>query len=235
MKLILEQTEKYDVIKESVKNSDGSTSMYITGPFLQAEKVNRNGRVYPERVLMNAVSKYQKDYISKNRALGELNHPEDPAVNPERAAILTTELTRDTESDKPGSAVYVMGKAKVLSTPVGKIVECLINDGVTLGVSSRGLGSVEKGRDGIAVIQENFTLTAAADIVHDPSAQNSFVKAMSEGFIQGVYEGVEYYMNEDGSIGKINMELEREKLLRARKEDLMEKQLKLFNKFLSSL
>ena len=140
-----------------------------------------------------AVQKYKKDYVNKNRALGELNHPAEPVVNPERAAIMTTELVKDKN--------FYVGKAKVLSTPMGKIVENLLGDGCTVGVSSRGLGSL-KPQNGTNVVQEDFMLTTAADVVFDPSAQSAFV--------EGVYEGKEWIM-ESGSLIEVDWEREREK------------------------
>lgn len=192
--------------------------MFIKGPFLQAEKVNRNNRVYPERVMDMAVEKYIEEYVEKNRALGELNHPAEPQVNPERAAILTTELTK--------SGIYYEGKAKVLSTPMGKIVENLLSDGVTIGVSSRGLGSLKPVK-GINEVQEDFVLTTAADVVFDPSAQAAFV--------EGVFEGAQWVMESTGVFKMIDPEEERDRLLRTKKRHLNEAKLKVFERFMREL
>lgn len=186
--------------------------------FLQAEKENRNGRVYPQQVMDKAVEKYQEDYINKNRALGELNHPAEPVVNPERAAILTESLDKD--------GIYYKGKAKVLSTPMGKIVENLLDDGVTVGVSSRGLGSLKPTRMGHNEVQNDFVLTTAADIVFDPSAQSSFV--------EGVYEQAEW-IYESGVFSRVDLDIERKKLLLAKKSELNEVKLNMFDKFLRDL
>jgi hypothetical protein len=195
-----------------------SKRLYIAGPFLQAEKVNRNNRVYPQHIMDAAVNRYIEDYVKQNRALGELNHPAEPMVNPERAAIMTTELKKD--------GIYYIGKAKVLSTPMGKIVENLLNDGVKIGVSSRGLGSLKSTREGINEVQSDFMLTTAADVVFDPSAQSSFV--------EGVMESCEWIM-ESGVLKPIELEEHRQMILRAKKKDLMEAKLKVFESFLKNL
>ena len=217
MKLIKEDIDfsEVSVVTESAAN--GRKTLHISGPFLQAEKVNRNGRVYPMKVMETAVQKYKKEYIDKNRALGELNHPAEPVVNPERAAIMTTALTKDKN--------YYVGKAKVLSTPMGNIVECLLNDGCRVGVSSRGLGSL-KSINGVNMVQDDFMLTTAADVVFDPSAQSAFV--------EGVYEAKEWIM-ESGQLIAVDWERERDKLMRAKKSELQETRLKLFEKFLKNL
>ncbi|MCG7944939.1 MAG: primosomal protein [Candidatus Thiodiazotropha taylori] len=216
MKLIREDIDfsEMEVITEEV---NGKKSLHITGPFLQAEKVNRNGRVYPQRVMDGAVQKYIKEYVKKNRALGELNHPAEPIVNPERAAIMTKSLRKEGN--------FYVGKAKVLSTPMGQIVENLLDDGVTIGVSSRGLGSL-KASNGINEVQEDFMLTTAADVVFDPSAQTAFV--------EGVYEAKEWIM-ESGSLRSIDMEQQRERLIKAKAAELRETKLALFENFLRNI
>jgi len=193
--------------------------MYIKGPFLQAEKVNRNNRVYPQAIMDKAVEQYTKEYIQANRALGELNHPAEPVVNPERAAIMTTELKKN--------GIYYEGKAKVLSTPMGKIVENLLDDGCTVGVSSRGLGSLKANpRDGYNEVQEDFVLTTAADVVFDPSAQSSFV--------EGVYEQAEW-IYESGIFRAVDLEEQRMRLLKAKRKDLMETKLQMFQALMNDL
>lgn len=218
MKLIREEAASRDmqVLSEGVGDKK---RLFITGPFLQAEKVNRNKRVYPQRIMDKAVEQYIKEYVERNRALGELNHPAEPQVNPERAAIMTTELKKD--------GIYYTGKAKVLSTPCGKIVESLLSDGCTVGVSSRGLGSLKMNpRDGINEVQEDFVLTTAADIVFDPSAQ--------EAFVEGIYEGAEW-IYESGVYRSVSFEEQRERLMKAKKRDLMEAKLDAFQSFLNQL
>lgn len=216
MKLIKEDITFNDleVITEAKKAGD---KMYIKGPFLQAEKQNKNGRIYPQYVMDKAVEQYKKDYIAENRALGELNHPAEPVVNPERAAIMTEDLTKD--------GIYYVGKAKVLSTPMGKIVENLLSDGVKIGVSSRGLGSL-KSRGSFNEVQEDFMLTTAADVVFDPSAQSSFV--------EGVFEQAEW-IYESGAFRQIDLEFARMQLLNAENKQLQETKLKIFKRFLSNL
>jgi hypothetical protein len=217
MKLIAEPT-LFENVKVLSEGKGIDKKLYISGPFLQAEKENRNGRIYPQSVMDGAVSKYKEEYIDKKRALGELNHPAEPVVNPERAAILTESLEQD--------GIYYKGKAKVLSTPMGKIVENLLDDGVTVGVSSRGLGSLKPTRMGHNEVQSDFVLTTAADIVFDPSAQSSFV--------EGVYEQAEW-IYESGVFSRVDLDIERKKLMLAKKSELNEVKLNMFNKFLRDL
>lgn len=171
MKILVERVDAQDteVLVEETKGGD--KRQYITGPFLLFNKQNRNGRVYSESVMDTAVKQYQKEYIDTNRALGEMNHPQALQVNPERACIKIESLKKD------GS--YYMGKAKVLSTPMGKILEALLNDGVKVGVSSRGMGSTIK-RGMITEVGNDFRMTTAADVVMDPSAHDAFVESIME-------------------------------------------------------
>ncbi len=217
MKLIAEPT-LFENVKVISEGKGSNKKLFISGPFLQAEKENRNGRIYPQSVMDGAVSKYKEEYIDKKRALGELNHPAEPVVNPERAAILTESLEQD--------GIYYKGKAKVLSTPMGKIVENLLDDGVTVGVSSRGLGSLKPTRMGHNEVQSDFVLTTAADIVFDPSAQSSFV--------EGVYEQAEW-IYESGVFSRVDLDIERKNLMLAKKSELNEVKLNMFNKFLRDL
>ena len=196
--------------------------MYITGPFLQAEKVNKNNRIYTEKVMDGAVDAYTNDYINEKRALGELNHPAEPVVNPERAAIMTESLSKTRASD----AVYYEGKAKVLSTPMGKIVENLLSDGVKIGVSSRGLGSLQPNREGYNMVGNDFILTTAADVVFDPSAQSSFV--------EGVFEQAEW-IYESGIWKQIDLDYQREILKRASAKELNKVKLEVFESFLKTI
>lgn len=181
MKLLTDIVTKTEVLAESV--SDGSKRLYISGPFLMHSKENRNGRIYSKKGMDNAVKKYIEEYVNTNRALGEMNHPPGRLqVDPERACIMTTELHPDGD--------YYYGKAKVLSTPLGKVLEALLNDGVRIGVSSRGLGSVSK-KNGKTLVGDDFMLTCAADVVHDPSVSSAFVQHLMEEreylLIDGVY------------------------------------------------
>ena len=169
MKLITETTENIELIKENV--ADGSSNYYIKGVFMQAEQKNRNGRIYPKDVLMNEVKKYNQDFVSGKRAFGELGHPEGPTVNLERVSHIITELYENGDN--------VMGTAKIMDTPMGKIVKNLLDEGAQLGVSSRGMGSLEE-KGGKKIVGKDFML-AAVDIVADPSAPNAFVDGIMEG------------------------------------------------------
>lgn len=218
MKLIREEASfnEMSVLTEGVGDKK---TLYISGPFLQSEKVNRNKRVYPQKIMDKAVEQYIKEYVEQKRALGELNHPAEPIVNPERAAILTTELKKD--------GIYHVGKAKVLSTPMGKIVESLLKDGVKIGVSSRGLGSLKQNpREGYNEVQEDFVLTTAADVVFDPSAQ--------EAFVEGIFEGAEW-IYESGVYRAVDFEEQRERLRKAKRHDLMEAKLAAWQSFLDTI
>ncbi len=221
MKLIKEDSSFNDM---SVLTEGKGTNkrMYITGPFLQAEKVNKNNRIYTEKVMDGAVDAYTNDYINEKRALGELNHPAEPVVNPERAAIMTESLSKTRASD----AVYYEGKAKVLSTPMGKIVENLLSDGVKIGVSSRGLGSLQPNREGYNMVGNDFILTTAADVVFDPSAQSSFV--------EGVFEQAEW-IYESGIWKQIDLDYQREILKRASAKELNKVKLEVFESFLKTI
>jgi len=158
------------LVKENVE--DGLPSNYfIEGVFMQSEKKNKNGRSYPNNILMKEVKRYNKEYVSKKRALGELGHPEGPTVNLDRVSHMITELYED------GNDVY--GRAKLMDTPMGKIVKNLIDEGVQVGVSSRGMGSLKK-KNGINEVQDDFMLSAV-DIVSDPSAPDAFVNGIMEG------------------------------------------------------
>ena len=169
MKLITEQIEGVEVITEQ---KNGKTNMYISGPFLQAEITNRNGRCYPFPILEREVKKYTDKYISSGRALGELGHPDGPTVNLDRASHLITSLKSEGNN--------FIGKAKVLDTPMGNIAKSLLDEGVKLGVSSRGVGSLVE-RNGIKYVGDDFMLSTAADIVADPSAPDAFVQGIMEG------------------------------------------------------
>lgn len=170
MKLITEEIEKVEVITESV---NGKKNLFIKGIFLQAEQVNRNGRVYRMPVMEREVKRYTEQYVNKGRALGELGHPDGPTVNLDRVSHKITELYRDGNN--------FIGKAQILSTPMGKIAESLLKEGVCLGVSSRGIGSLRETREGHKEVGEDFMLATAADIVADPSAPDAFVEGIMEG------------------------------------------------------
>jgi hypothetical protein len=175
MNLITEYTDhSVEVITEA--KDDGKKNYFIEGIFMQGDIKNRNGRIYPSATLEAEMGRYQKEFIETKRALGELGHPDGPQINGDRVSHLITEMRRD------GNDFY--GKAKILSTPMGEIVKSLLDEGVKIGVSTRGLGSVKAGKGGVMEVQSDFHLSTV-DIVTDPSAPNAFVN--------GIMENVEYY------------------------------------------
>ena len=177
MKLIREEIESVEFL---VEQKNGKKSMYIEGVFLQGNIKNRNGRMYPMETLRREVSRYSENHIQSGRALGELGHPEGPTVNLDRVSHKIVSLKE--------SGSNFIGKAKILSTPMGKIASSLIEEGVKLGVSSRGVGSLQQTKEGFAVVGEDFMLATAADIVADPSAPDAFVSGIMEGK-EWVWEG----------------------------------------------
>ena len=176
MKLIREEIESVEILTEE---KNGKKSLYIQGPFLQAEVVNRNKRFYPLETMCNEVARYNKSFTDKGRALGELGHPDGPSINLDRVSHKIDSLTQEGNN--------FIGKAQILSTPMGKIAESLLSEGVKLGVSSRGMGSI-KNVDGVNHVGEDFMLATAADIVADPSAPDAFVDGIMEGK-EWVWEG----------------------------------------------
>ena len=170
MKLISEHIEDVEYITEEKDN--GEKTYKIKGVFMQSEVKNRNGRVYPFKVLEKEVNRYNKDYVNENRAFGELGHPDGPTVNLERASHMITSLEPDGKN--------FVGQATILKTPMGKIVENLMDAGGKLGVSSRGMGSLVQ-KNGANYVKDDFYLATAADIVADPSAPNAFVQGIMEG------------------------------------------------------
>ena len=177
MKLITEEVSK---VKFIVEGKGAKKKMYIEGVFLQGDIKNRNGRMYPVSTLAKEVGRYNESFVKKGRALGELGHPDGPTVNLDRVSHKITELRQEGNN--------FMGKAQLLDTPMGKIAKSLIGEGVTLGVSSRGVGSLKEDRDGCKVVGEDFMLATAADIVADPSAPDAFVSGIMEGK-EWVWEG----------------------------------------------
>ena len=169
MKLIKEITETVNYITE---DSNGKKELHIEGPFLVAEKKNRNGRLYEYNTMKKEVARYTEEYINKHRAFGELGHPESPSINLDRVSHMITSLREDGNQ--------WIGKAKILDTPMGNIARSLIEGGAQLGVSSRGMGSL-KNVNGVNVVQPDFYLATAADIVADPSAPGAFVQGIMEG------------------------------------------------------
>ena len=216
MKLIREEIEKVEVLTENV---NGKKNLFIKGIFLQAEQVNRNGRVYRMPVMEREVKRYTEQYVNKGRALGELGHPDGPTVNLDRVSHKIVELQKEGNN--------FIGKAQILSTPMGKIAESLLKEGVSLGVSSRGIGSLRPTREGYNEVGEDFMLATAADIVADPSAPDAFV--------QGIMEGKEWIW--DGGIlrEKFAEQTQRRINTLVDQKRLEEHKLNLFNDFINSL
>jgi hypothetical protein len=179
MKLITELFEEMEYITEAKEN--GEKEHYIHGIFLQANRKNRNGRIYPLHIMENEVNRYMNDVVKHNRAYGELGHPQGPQINLDRVSHIITELRRDGDN--------FIGKAKLTDTPMGNIAKGLLKSGANLGVSSRGMGSLKPTKDGIMEVQDDFHLATAADIVADPSAPDAFVKGIMEG-VEWVYDAV---------------------------------------------
>lgn len=215
MKLIKEEIETAKYLIEEA--ADGKKHYFIEGIFLQAEKKNRNGRVYPKEILQREVARYTSNYIAQNRAFGELGHPDTPTINLDRVSHMITNL-------KEEGANYV-GKAKILDTPYGKIVKSLIDEGAKLGVSSRGLGSLRQ-RGDVNMVQDDFYLATAADIVADPSAPDAFVR--------GIMESKEWIL-ENGQFKEVDVERARKTLGEASRDDYENIKLRLFEKFISKL
>ena len=177
MKLIREEIESVEFL---VENRNGKKSMYIEGVFLQGNIKNRNGRMYPMETLRKEVGRYNENHVQSGRALGELGHPDTPTVNLDRVSHKIVSLKESGDN--------FIGKAKILSTPMGKIASALVEDGVKLGVSSRGIGSLKQTREGVNIVGDDFMLATAADIVADPSAPDAFVEGIMEGK-EWVWEG----------------------------------------------
>jgi|TARA_B100002019_G_scaffold183804_1_gene158606 hypothetical protein len=216
MKLIREEIEKVEVITEE---KNGKKLLYIQGPFLQTEQKNRNGRVYRRNVMEREVKRYTNEYVSKGRALGELGHPDGPTINLDRVSHKIVSL------EQKGNDF--IGKAQILSTPMGKIAESLLKEGVCLGVSSRGIGSLRQTREGYSEVGEDFMLATAADIVADPSAPDAFV--------EGIMEGKEWVWEGGILRERIAEQTKRRINTLVDQKALEEHKLSLFNNFLSNL
>ena len=217
MKLISEYND-YQMSPVIIEeNEKGQKEYFIEGVFMQSEIKNRNGRVYPKEIMEKEVNRYRKEFVEKDRAFGELGHPEGPTINLDKVSHLITSLEEDGNN-------YV-GRAKILSTPNGQIVRNLIDDGAKLGVSSRGLGSLEE-KGGAQYVKGDFQLATAADIVADPSAP--------EAFVEGIYEGVEWIMS-NGILKAVDSESMRTQLRGAKLNKLEETKLNLWKRFVESL
>ena len=216
MKLITEEVAR---VKFIVEGKGAQKKMFIEGTFLQGEIKNRNGRMYPINTLAKEVHRYNESFVKKGRALGELGHPEGPTVNLDRVSHKITSLVQEGNNFK--------GKAQLLSTPMGKIAQNLIGEGVTLGVSSRGVGSLKEDMRGCKVVGEDFMLATAADIVADPSAPDAFVSGIMEGK-EWIWEGgILREQLAEKTQKRINTLVDQRKL--------EEHKLNLFNDFLSNL
>jgi hypothetical protein len=214
MKLIREDVNEVQYITEE---KNGQKSLYIVGPMLVADEVNRNQRLYGKDILAREVARYNEEYISKNRAFGELGHPDTPSINLDRVSHMTVSLKED------GSRF--IGKAKILGTPMGKIAEALINGGGQVGMSSRGLGSLKE-QNGIKIVQDDYYLATAADIVADPSAPGAFA--------QGIMEGKEWVWN-NGIVKEVDIYQYHQQMKRAKQQQIEEISLRIFENFLSKL
>ncbi len=220
MKLISEQwADDVDYLVEEDPKT-GKKNMFIKGIMLQTEVKNKNGRIYPLEVMEKEVERYNKEYIQQKRAYGELGHPEGPTINLERTSHLIESLEQDGKN--------FVGKAKILSTPMGEIVKNLLSDGARLGVSSRGMGSLKASntKGGAQMVQSDFQLATAADIVADPSAPDAFV--------DGVMEGVEWIWD-NGVIKAQKIEDYKNEIRRAKSQKLQETKLNVFKSFLENL
>ena len=214
MKLITETIEDVQVITEG---KGDSKKLYIEGVFLQSELKNRNGRMYPFSVLQKEVNRYNEEYIKTSRALGELGHPDGPTVNLDRVSHRIVSLAED--------GTNFRGKAQILDTPMGKIASSLLGEGVKLGVSSRGMGSIDK-REDVNVVMDDFMLATAADIVADPSAPDAFVN--------GIMEGKEWAWD-NGILKETKVAKYHSYMNNATRKNLEERTLRVFEDFLSGL
>ena len=214
MKLITETIEDVQVLTEE---RNGKKDYKIKGVFMQADIKNRNGRIYPVETLAKEVRRYRKEFIEKKRAFGELGHPDGPTVNLERVSHMITSL-------KPEGKNFI-GEAKVMDTPYGKIVKNLIDEGAVLGVSSRGMGSIQQ-QGGRNMVGKDFYLATAADIVADPSAPDAFV--------EGIMEGKEWVWD-NGMLKSVTVEQYKSEIQKAKREELAEVKSKVFANFMSKL
>ena len=214
MKLITETIENVQILTEE---RDGKKLLYIEGVFLQSELKNRNGRMYPFDVLNNEVERYNEENVKSKRALGELGHPDGPTINLDRVSHRITSLRAEGNN--------FIGKAQILDTPMGQIAKSLLGEGVQLGVSSRGMGSIEK-REDTSVVRDDFMLTTAADIVADPSAPDAFVN--------GIMEGKEWVWD-NGILKESKVDKYQRYINGAPRRELEERTLKVFEDFLGKL
>ena len=216
MKLIRENIEEVKYITEASEN--GKKNLYITGPFLVYDKPNKNNRVYSKDTLSKEVSRYNEEFVKTNRALGELGHPDTPTLNLERVSHKIISLEDNGEA--------FIGKAMILETPYGQIVKNFIDSGVNLGVSSRGMGSLMQTKEGYNLVQDDFRLATAADIVADPSAPGAFVN--------GIMENKEWLFV-DGRFVEADIDSAKKQIRQASRKDLERVALNLFENFIRKL
>jgi len=216
MKLITELNEE---VKYLVEEKEGKKNYFIEGIIMQGDIVNRNGRMYPSNVLEKEVNRYNEQYVTKGRAYGELGHPAGPTLNLERASHMFKSLRREGND--------FVGRAKIMDTPMGNIVKSLISEGASLGISSRGMGSIKENKRGIMEVQDDFHLATAGDIVADPSAPDAFVR--------GIMEGVEWIWD-NGLLKAQKIEEYKEEINRGARQGISEQTaIKVFNQFFRDL
>ena len=216
MKLIRENIEEVKYLTEATEN--GKKNLYITGPFLVYDKPNKNNRMYTKDILSNEVKRYNEEYVKTNRALGELGHPDTPSINLERVSHKIVELTDNGES--------FIGKALILDTPYGQIVKNFMDSGVNIGVSSRGMGSLQPTKEGYNIVQDDFRLATAADIVADPSAPGAFVN--------GIMENKEWLFVE-GRFVEVDFDNAKKQIKQASRKDIEQVAFNLFENFIRKL
>jgi hypothetical protein len=216
MKLIRENIEEVKFLTEASEN--GKKNLYITGPFLVYDKPNKNNRMYTKDILSNEVKRYNEEYVKTNRALGELGHPDTPSINLERVSHKIVELTDNGEA--------FIGKALILDTPYGQIVKNFMDSGVNLGVSSRGMGSLQPTKEGYNIVQDDFRLATAADIVADPSAPGAFVN--------GIMENKEWLFVE-GRFVEVDIDNAKRQIKQASRKNIEQVALNLFENYLRKL
>lgn len=215
MKLIREVFENHDII---VEEKEGKKNYFIEGVFLQSELKNRNGRMYPESTMDKEVNRYIKEYVDKNRAYGELGHPDNPSINLDRVSHMITSLKKE--------GTNYIGRAKILDTPMGQIAKGLLDGGANLGVSSRAMGSIQTNNEGVQIVQDDFMLSTAADIVADPSAPDAYV--------EGIMEGKEWAFV-DGKFVEKDIEEAKKRIRSASVRQLQEAKIRAFQDFLSKI
>ena len=219
MLLIREVTEEVQYITEAKEN--GVKQYFIEGIFMQGDLKNRNGRIYPSEVIAKEVGRYNEQFIAKKRAFGELGHPEGPAINLDRVSHMITDLRQEGSN--------FVGKAKILDTPMGKVVKNLMDEGATLGVSSRGMGSMKANKQGIMEVQNDFMLATAGDIVADPSAPQAFMRGIMEG-TQWIYDVASGTWRSQDTVEQIHEEAKH-----MTSKELEENAHRLFTRFMKSL